>query len=479
MRKNDEIIGIVSGIGSNSEGVIKIDNFVCFVPYALTSEKVRFKVLKVNKNIVYGKLIEVLTPAEARVRPRCAVYEKCGGCQLQHLKYSSQLKIKSKTVKDCLYKIAGIDVDVPTAVKSNFEYNYRNKLQLPIRSTDKGNKIGFFINNSHRIVEIENCPIQEVDTYKIINILKEFIKETNSTCFNEETGEGLLRHIVIKKVEDHLIFVLVINAETLKNSDKLIELLKNNYEKFSLFINVNKINNNVVLGEKYLKIYGDDCVFIEEFGIKYPVYPQSFMQVNNFVKLKLYSDVLKSLNLNKNTTVIDAYSGAGVMTAMLAKECNKAIGIEIVKEAVDSANILAKNNNLTDKMINYCGDCEELLPKIIKEESNFNKDVSVVLDPPRKGVEGSILSAILQAKPNKIVYVSCSPQSLARDLGILLGTLYYDGKELKKSENPTSLYEIAKIQPYDMFPQTKHVESVVCLKKKEIKYENNNCNRFI
>ena len=463
MHKNDEIIGIVSGIGSNSEGIVKIDNFVCFVPYSLIGEKVRFKVLKVNKNIVYGKLIEVLTPAEARVRPRCAVYEKCGGCQLQHLKYSSQLKVKSKTVKDCLYKIAGIDIDVPTAVKSSYEYHYRNKLQLPIRSTDKGNKIGFFINNSHRIVEIESCPIQEVDTCKIINVLKQYINEENVSCYNEETGEGLLRHIVIKKVEAHLIFVLVINGRSLKNADKLIELLSGSYEKFSLFININTVNDNVVLGEEYVKLYGDDCVYLEEFGIKYPVYPQSFMQVNNGVKYKLYSDVLKSLDLTKNTTVIDAYSGAGVMTAMFAKECNKAIGIEIVKEAVDCANILAIQNKLSDKMVNCCGDCVELLPKIIKEESALNNDISLVLDPPRKGVDSSILSTILEVLPKKIVYVSCSPQSLARDLGMLLGKLYYDGKELKKRSDVDSLYEITKIQPYDMFPQTKHVETLVCL----------------
>ena len=168
MRKNDEIIGLVEGIGSNSEGVIKIDNFVCFVPYALMGEKVRFKVLKVNKNIVYGKLLEVLTPSEVRVRPFCAVYEKCGGCQLQHVKYQSQLKIKSKTVKDCIKKIAGIDIEVPVTVKSPLECKYRNKLQLPIRNTPKGNQIGFFINNSHNIVDIENCPIQEVKVSKIL-----------------------------------------------------------------------------------------------------------------------------------------------------------------------------------------------------------------------------------------------------------------------------------------------------------------------
>lgn len=465
MRKNDEIIGLVQGVGSNSEGVIKIDNFVCFVPYALEGEKVRFKVLKVNKNIVYGKLLEVLTPSEVRVRPFCAVYEKCGGCQLQHLKYQAQLKVKSKTVKDCLRKIGGIDIEVPPAVKSNLEYNYRNKLQLPIRNTPKGNQIGFFINNSHNIVDIENCPIQEVKVSKIVNALKTFIEKTGETCFNESTGEGVLRHIVTKSVGKRLMIVLVINADTLGNLDLLIDLFKGEFNDFSLFLNINKVNDNVILGDKYIHVYGDEFIEVEEFGVKYPVFPQSFMQVNNGVKTKLYNDVFKSLDLDENATVIDAYSGAGVMTATFAKVCKKAIGIEIIKEAVDSANTLAKNNDLSNKMLNYHGDCAELLPKIIETERQNGEDIKVVLDPPRKGVDYSVLEAILKAKPNKIVYVSCSPQSLGRDLGILLNTLHYDGKELKKTENPNPIYKIEKIQPYDMFPQTKHVETLVVLNK--------------
>ncbi len=466
MRKNDEIIGLVEGVGSNSEGVIKIDNFVCFVPFALMGEKVRFKVLKVNKNIIYGKLLEVLTPSDVRVRPFCAVYEKCGGCQLQHLKYQAQLKVKSKTVKDCIKKIAGIDLEVPIAVKSNLECKYRNKLQLPIRNTLKGNQIGFFINNSHNIVDITVCPIQEIDVSKIVNIIKAFIEKTGESCFNESTGEGVLRHIVTKSVSKRLIVILVINANTLNNLDLLIELIKGEFNDFSLFLNVNKVNDNVILGDKFIHVYGDEFIEVEEFGVKYPVYPQSFMQVNNGVKTKLYSDVLKSLELDENTTVIDAYSGAGVMTATFAKVCKKAIGIEIIKEAVDSANALAKNNDLSTKMFNYHGDCAELLPKIIETERQINNDIKVVLDPPRKGVDYSVLDAILKAKPNKIVYVSCSPQSLGRDLGILLNTLHYDGKELKKTENPNPIYEITRILPYDMFPQTKHVETLVCLSKK-------------
>ncbi len=465
MRKNDEIIGIVEGVGSNSEGVVKIDNFVCFVPFSLIGEKVRFKVLKVNKNIVYGKLLEVLTPSEVRVRPFCAFYEKCGGCQLQHLKYQSQLSVKAKTVKDCLKKIGGINVEVPSAVKSNLEYKYRNKLQLPIRNTLKGNQIGFFINNSHNIVDVTNCPIQEVDVSKIVNLLKTFIEKTGITCFNEVTGEGVLRHIVVKSVNKKVMIVLVINADSLSNVDVLIELLKTEFNDFSLFLNVNKVNDNVILGDEYMHVYGEKFFEIEEFGVKYPVFPQSFMQVNSGVKTKLYQDVFKCLELDENTTVIDAYSGAGVMTAMFAKVCKKAIGIEIIKEAVEAANTLAKNNDLSHKMVNFCGDCGELLPEIIEKEKADNGDIKVVLDPPRKGVDNNVLQAILKAKPNKIVYVSCSPQSLGRDLGILLDNLYYDGKELKKNPNPNPIYEITKVQPYDMFPQTKHVETLVCLSK--------------
>ena len=465
MKKNDELTGIVTAIGSNMEGIIRIDNNVCFVPYALIGEKVKFKVLKVNKNLAFCKLIEVLTPAEERVRPRCYVYEKCGGCQLQHLKYTEQLKVKTNSVNDCLKKIALLDVKVSNCVKSDFEYEYRNKLQLPIRCVNGENKIGFFAQNSHRIVEISSCPIQAAWATNIISAFKSYLLKSKETCYQEETKSGLIRHLVVREVYGKLIIVVVINGETLATSNLLVEELKNYFKEFSLFTNVNKEDSNVILGDKYSLVYGEISYLVEEFGLNYQIVPQSFIQVNNNVKKKLYTSAVKLLSENQDKVVIDAYSGAGLMTALFSKNAKKVYGIEIIKEAVDSANKLAKDNNLLDKIQNFVGDCAEILPNLVKELRSENENVSVVLDPPRKGCDRKVIESILSSLPDEIVYISCSPQTLARDLGLLMNTLEYQGNELKKVDAPSSKYETTKIQCFDMFPQTKHVETLVSLKR--------------
>ena len=463
MKKNEILKGTISSIGYNGEGIVKSEcGTVCFVPFALLNEEVSFKVLKTNKNIAYCKLEKVLSSSKDRTEPLCPVFKKCGGCQLQHASYKEQLRIKSNIIKDCFYKIAGINVNVEPAVTSDNEYGYRNKIQFPIRNTKNGNVVGFFAENSHRIVEVDSCPIQIDGTKDLIYCFKKFILDSGISCYNEETKKGLLRHVVARNIGNAISIIVVVNGKVLKHQETLIEILKSKFSEFSLFANENTSDSNVILGSKYTKIYGSDYYFSEDFGIKYPVMCQSFMQVNNSVKQKLYSAVLNNACLNENAVVIDAYSGAGVMTAMLAKKANKAIGIEIVKEAVESANLLAKENGLEDKMTNICAPCEEVLPDVISKESLESSEVVVVLDPPRKGCDTNVLNAILKEKPMRVIYVSCSPQTLARDIGILTNRLVYSGNQLVKNEGE-SIYKIESVTPYDMFPQTKHVETLVCL----------------
>ena len=464
MRKNDELIGNVSAIGSNMEGIVRIDNTVCFVPYALVGEKIKFKVLKTTKNIAFCKLLDVLTPAEERVRPACKVYEKCGGCQLQHLRYKDQLKLKTELVSDCIRKIAGLDIKVNQTVKCDDEYGYRNKLQLPVRYSN-GNKIGFFAQNSHRIVEISECPIQKKWCSLVIDAFNNYIQKSGVSCYDEQSGRGVLRHVVVRDTDGNLTVTVVINGAELDSVQMLIDELKGKLHTFSLFINENTSSSNVILGDKFTLVYGKPYFESEDFGVKYKVVPQSFIQVNDYIKRKLYSDVVKSLNLDGSVSVIDAYSGAGLMTALIAKHAKFVYGIEIVKEAVESANLLMSENGISNAC-NVCAPCEEYLPNLIKDLKEKGDNAYVVLDPPRKGCDKKVLDAILSAKPEKIVYVSCSPQTLARDLGILCGTLYYDGNELKKSLEISGVYKITKVQPYDMFPQTKHVETLVSLEYK-------------
>ena len=248
--------------------------------------------------------------------------------------------------------------------------------------------------------------------------------------------------------------------------DKLLSILNEKVKySFSLYLNINSSHSNVIYGEKFIHIYGSKDFAADMLGIKYRVGVQSFMQVNDCVCAKLYSTVCALADIDENTTVIDAYSGAGLMTALLAKRAEKAIGIEIVPEAVRLANQLATQNGLEEKIINYQGKCEEILPDIIeRERQNGNKTV-IVLDPPRKGCDIKVIKAVKESKADKIIYVSCKPSTLARDVGLVIGTLSHNGSEIVKSENPCGDYVIDSVRPFDMFAQTKHIETICALKR--------------
>ena len=463
MLKNEERVGIVSRLGANGEGIIKDGEYTVFLPYALPNEKIKYKVLKVKKNVVFAKTLEVYTPAEERVRPACAVYEKCGGCQLQHLKYKLQLKLKSKIVKDCLSKIAFIDASVPLAERSELEYGYRNKLQLPVRAENFGCEIGFFAAGSHRIVPINSCPIQPEWCTRIIKAVKKYVKTNDISVYSDKQGAGLLKHVVVRAVDGKLLITFVINGDTLPCVNQLIATLKEYFNDFSLFVNINKLGNNVILGERFICLYGKDKVMTTDCGIKYEMGPESFMQVNDNVRRRIYSEAVKVAGVNEDTVVIDAYSGAGMLTAIFAQKAKKAIGVEILKEAVDCADALKKLNSLEGKMQNVCAPCEDALPEIMQRETENGENTVLVLDPPRQGVDQTLIQSIIKSKPQKIVYISCSPQTLARDVGLLTDTLTWQNGELVKNENPNPAYELVSVKPYDMFPQTKHVETLVCL----------------
>lgn len=466
MEKNDELIGVVSGIGSNGEGIIKVDGKPVFIPFALEGEKIRFKILKNISKCAYGKVLEVLTPSEIRVRAKCPVFGKCGGCQLQHVKYVNQLRFKEESIVNTFRKVAGIEVDIKPAVKGDGEFRYRNKLQLPVVQTSKGTEIGFYAENSHRVVPIQDCLINAFWTKDLITAIKEYVTELNILGYNEFDNSGELREVTVKDVKGNLIITVVSVNKTLRGTDRLIEILKKHVKfTFSLYLNVNSNATNVIYGDEFILLYGQSDYTADMLGIKYKIGVQSFMQVNDSVCSKLYSTVRELIAADKDTVVIDAYSGAGLMTAILAKNAKKAIGVEIIPEAVNCANDLAHINKLDTKIKNYVGKCEEILPNVIAEEKAQNSNVCVVLDPPRKGCDIKVLNAILKSNIDKIVYVSCKPSTLARDVGLLVGTLEYVDGEIKKVQNTNLRYDVAFIRPFDMFAQTKHIETVVCLTK--------------
>lgn len=470
MIKNEEKIGIVTAIGNNGEGIIKDEGVVTFVPFSLIGEKIKYKILKVTSKFAYGKLLEVLTPAESRIRPKCPYFTKCGGCQLQHVRYSEQLKIKENNIKDCFKKIAGIDINLLDTVKGDSEWEYRNKLQLPVAFDGNSTKIGFYAENSHRVIPIDNCVINGAWNKSVISAFKTYIDTFNIRGYNEQDGTGEIREITVKEVNDKLIITVVSLNDNIRNKDELIKILKENlYNDFSLFININKKQTNVIYGDEFRLLYGKPSYNSEMLGIKYTIGVQSFMQVNSCVCRKLYSAVKTALNADENTTVIDAYSGAGLMTALVSDGAKKAIGIEIIPEAVDLANQLAKQNGLSEKISNYQGKCEDILPDIIAKEKQNNSKINMILDPPRKGCDKAVIEAVKNSGADKIVYVSCMPSTLARDIGLLLGTLEYVDGQIKKVENPVHNYEIEFVRAFDMFSATRHIETLICLKKSKNK----------
>ena len=466
MNKNEIVIGRVDAVGFNGEGILHIDGATVFVPFSYVGEDIAFKVLKVKGSVAYGKVERIISPSISRLTPVCPVFGKCGGCQLQHLKYDEQVELKAQTVKDCFKKIAGIDIAIDKKYRSPNEYGYRNKLQLPLRSIKGVNKIGFFRENSHDVVETDVCRIQSEKAKVVINAVKNYVSSCGVILYDEESGKGVLRHVVVRETEGGTLITVVANADNLPYAEDLIGRFKTIFNDFSLYLNVNKRNTNVITGEKYVLLYGKGYAELNEFGVGYRLYPQAFYQVNTAVKTEIYSDVLDMISEEDKPVVIDAYAGAGVLTAMMAKRAEKAIGVEIVHEACESAKELIKQNGI-ENMSFIEGDCEKVLPCLIEEVASGGDRSVVVFDPPRKGVDIDTLLAAKKALPDKIIYISCSPQTLARDVGVLVGSLRYEnGQIVRAGETSSSDYAISSVGVYDMFAQTKHVECVVSLSGK-------------
>ena len=457
LHKNEEYIGLVEGYGTDGEGIIRIDGTTAFVPFCVVGEKVKFKALKVKGNIAYGKIITVLEPSKDRVIPPCPVFGKCGGCDLQHMDYSAQLELKRNTVSGALSKIGGINFPVNDTVACGNRYCYRNKLALPIGVINGETAVGFYAPHSHRIVPIDNCNIQAEWVKDVISAVKKFAG-TGLRGYDGESGTGELRHIVVREIKGKFIFALVATKKI--DLTPFTAILKEKFKDFTLILNINSENTNAIFGKSFYTVYGDGFFGTEEFGIKYRAGANTFLQVNDDMRAKLYSAVLGEAE--EGTTAIDLYSGGGLLTAMLARKCGRAYGIEIVDEASRCADELKEQNGLNGKMVNICGKVEEEIDRVISKTKG--KKV-IVCDPPRKGIERSAVNAIKNSGADKVIYVSCNPATLARDLGLLTGTLIEREGALIKCGDPQSDYAIESITPFDMFPQTRHIETLVVLNK--------------
>lgn len=462
MQKNGEYTGVVERLGTNGEGVIRLEGAAAFVPGCLVGERVKFKALSVKGGAVYGKLLEVYTPSPERVAPPCPVFGKCGGCQLQHMAYGAQLNFKREQIQNTLFKLGGIEAEVSPALSGGREYRYRNKLALPIGVNAQGETaVGFYAERSHRVVPVTDCPIQAEWVKQVISALYSFIDGQKLRGYSEVSHAGDLRHIVAREINGKFIFVLVATKRI--DCGGLVENLSRYFSDFTLYLNINGGEGNGIFGKEWRLCHGEGYFCAEDCGIKFKAGANTFLQVNDGVRKMLYGEVVKEA-ADGCAVALDLYSGGGMLTAMLAKACSAAYGVEIVKEASLCADELKNLNGLQGKMFNVCGKVEEEIERVFS--ATEGKERVVVCDPPRKGMERSVIRAILAARPNKIVLVSCNPATLARDLGLLLGTLEERDGALVKAEKPASDYVLTRVTPFDMFPQTKWCEVVATLERK-------------
>lgn len=454
VEKNKEYIFDIISQGYEGEGIAKIDNkYPIFIEGALKGEKVKVRIVKVNKNFAYGKLMEVLEASEERVNPPCAIYKRCGGCKLQHASYKAQLDFKWDRVKDCVSKIGKLDpsiVKYPLGMEE--PWRYRNKVQLPIGLINGEVKIGFFAPRSHDIIDMESCLIQDEIGDKVVKLTREWIEKFNIRPYNvdgEYDEKGIVRHIMIRRgfTTNEVMVVLVTNGENLPHKEEFVDLIVKNIPGIkSIIQNINSKKTNVILGLESKTLWGEDTIsdYIGDF--RFNISPLSFFQVNPIQTEVLYGKALEYANLTGNEEVFDAYCGTGTITLFLSQKAKKVYGVEIIPQAIDNAWINAKENKVENVEF-FVGESEVVIPDLINK--GVKADV-VVVDPPRKGCDKKLLDAITNIDAKKIVYVSCDPSTLGRDLKVL-------------EENG---YKTLEVQPVDMFPNTAHIENVALLIKK-------------
>ncbi|WP_461610844.1 23S rRNA (uracil(1939)-C(5))-methyltransferase RlmD [Cytobacillus kochii] len=444
VKKNDYIDVTFEDLTHEGAGVAKVEGYPLFVPNALPGEKAQIKVLKTSKGYGFGKLIETYEESPYRVTAPCPIYKECGGCQLQHLSYEGQLLAKQKQVCDVLTRIGKLEnVTVHPTIGMSDPWRYRNKSQVPIGEHEGGLIGGFYQQRSHQIIDMKSCLIQQEKNDEVIQKVKEICNKNGVRAYDEQRHKGDLRHIMARYglVTGDVMIVLVTNAKDLPNRKKIISDITENIAGVkSIVQNVNPKKTNVIMGDETRVLWGQEVIYDYIGDVRFAISARSFYQVNPEQTKVLYDKALEYVALTGKEEVIDAYCGIGTISLFLAQKAKSVFGVEIVPEAIEDAKRNAELNNITNA--NFAvGKAEEVIPAWY--EKGHKADVLVV-DPPRKGCDEALLQTIIDMKPKKVVYVSCNPGTLARDLRVL-----EDGG-----------YRTVEVQPVDMFPQTTHVEVV-------------------
>lgn len=471
MTKNQVVTITIEDIGNDGEGIGKYEGYTLFVKGALPGDVAKVKVLKAKKTYGYAKVEELVSSSPDRVTPNCPVAGRCGGCQLQHLSYERQLSFKADKVKNCLLRIGGIVEERLQAITEPIigmeePYYYRNKAQYPVGVNKEGKPVmGFYAGHSHNIIDCTDCAIQEPVNAFILPVIKSFMEEKNISAYNEETGKGLLRHVLTRvgfKTKEVMV-CLIINGRKFPGAEELATRIgtvvagfKNTsadtaetYTLKSFCLNVNTDKTNVILGREILPVYGDTYITDYIGNVKYRISPLSFYQVNPKQTVKLYEKALEYANLSGNEVVWDLYCGIGTISLFLAQKAKQVYGVEIIPQAIEDAKVNSKLNNLNNAEF-FVGAAEDVMPEKYKESKGTMKADVICVDPPRKGCEESLLDTVVAMEPKRIVYVSCDPATLARDVKYL------------EEKN----YILEKVCPVDQFGHTGHAETVCLLNRR-------------
>lgn len=435
-------------LSNDGKGICVHENVTGFVDNLLKGEKAIVETTYRTKQVFYARIVKLITKSPYRVQPKCKVSSSCGGCQLMHLDYQEQLNFKRERVKECLEKIGGFKVKVEDTIGMEYPYFYRNKIQMPIKLYKGKICSGFYKANTHDIVPIDQCYIENEDADKILNTIKTLMKKYRINPYDEDKRTGVIRHILIRnsKAKKENMVVLVTNVDSFPGRNDFVKELKKLEPSISTVVqNINTRDTNVILGERERILSGKGFIEDTLCGILFKISAKSFFQVNPIQTEKLYELAISKAEINENDVVLDAYCGIGTIGLIASKKAKRVVGVEIVKEAIIDAKNNAKRNNITNAEF-YCGDSGEFILEQYKEHRTF--DV-VIMDPPRKGSDNQFLEILLKTLPRKIVYVSCDPATLARDLKVL-----------------SSKYDIGSVNPVDMFPNTIHIENVVLLQAK-------------
>ena len=447
LNKNDDIELRIDSLGSEGQGVGRYEGMAVFVPFALPNELVKAHIIKVAKNYAVGKLIKVIEPSKVRREPRCSSFTRCGGCNLMHMDYAAQLEYKRGLVENAFARIAKIEgVHVENTIGMDEPYHYRNKAAFPFAMVDGRMCFGFFAPRSHRLIPIDGCFIEQEPLYNVASAVHCWAEENDIQPYDEETGSGTIRHVVSRITTSGDIMAVIVTKGRPKKLNKLVDMLKERCEGIkSIILNRNDEDTNVIFGRSYETLWGEDTLTENLCGFEFSVSAASFLQVNPVQTECLYAQVEAFLPEKDGFEAIDVYCGTGTISMILSKRAKHVTGIENIKPAVEDAARNAERNGAGNADF-ICADAAEALPELI--EKGTRPDV-IVIDPPRKGCDKAVLNAITGSAVQRVIYVSCDPATLARDVRILV-----DGG-----------YSIQKVQPIDMFPQTAHVETVCLLSK--------------